>query len=246
MDVVPDSYREYRKKFEGWFPDWSNRLPGCDDEIVSPSGNYKLSSSRYKSPGGGWNVTRGIITDSNGSVVADIKRNYWEFLYEWVQHSNGKEYLICGEDYQGYNIVNLTDGVTHCHIPDAWAAGNGFCWIKTLVSRDCKLLAVSGCFWACPYQLRVYSFEDPDTVPLQVVFDRDEEWAILNWDETSKRIVVGTDKLFRISDGVELYDLPEEEYLAVIGGSDLDDESLWEERIVSRTVDVFTVEEGVV
>lgn len=78
-----------------------------------------------------------------------------------------KEYLVCGEDYQGYTIINVTDARVHNFVPDDWLNGTGFCWISHTFVPETQELKVEGCFWACPYEIVTYDFSDPDTVPLK-------------------------------------------------------------------------------
>lgn len=95
-------YQKYLKKREAYFID-ENKF-GKAKSVPSPSGNFVLTVQRYKTKEGCWNYSRGIIEDKRSShsyLIADIKRNYCSFPYLWIQHPNGKEYLICGEDYQG-------------------------------------------------------------------------------------------------------------------------------------------------
>jgi hypothetical protein len=98
-------------------------------------------------------------------VVADIKRNYSHFWYRWISHANGKEYLLCGEDYQGYSCVNLTDEECHVYFPDEAYEGGGFCWTAAYPSPDGLVLAVDGCYWGCDYELLFVDFRDPDSLP---------------------------------------------------------------------------------
>ncbi len=125
--------------------------------------NYSLDISYYKTEEGCWNVSRGIISKNN-NIIVDIKRNYSSFLYLFFCHSNNNDYLICGEDYQGYTIVNLSTGKTNTYIPETWSKGWGFCWIS-IEDYDDKI-KVEGCYWGAPYEIVIYDFSNPDVLPL--------------------------------------------------------------------------------
>jgi hypothetical protein len=75
-------------------------------------------------------------------------------------HPNGNDYLFCGEDYQGYSLINLTTGAYKVHRPEAMLKGFGFCFASVSYSPDFKKLVVHGCYWACPYEVRVYDISD--------------------------------------------------------------------------------------
>src|SRR5262249_37605987 len=114
-----------------------------------------------------WNVSRGIVVRTHdGQAIADVKRNYGSFWYGWVHHPNGDDYLLCGEDYQGYSVINLTTGKSNVYFPDTGCGGSGFCWTAVYPSPDCLMLAVEGCYWACPYEVVFYDFRHPERLPL--------------------------------------------------------------------------------
>lgn len=144
-----------------------DRLEGVPLDVVSPSGKYQLSKTSYKTGKGYWNFTRGVVIElSNGEVIADIKRNYSHFWHLFVEHPNGNEYLLCGEDYQGYTVVNLTKRMTRSYLPDSAQFGAGFCWIHADFFSDGLELRVDGCYWGAPEETVYYDFRNPDELPL--------------------------------------------------------------------------------
>ena len=122
-------------------------------------------------------------------VLADIKRNYGHFFHSWIQHSNGNEYLICGEDYQGQTVVNLTTGENKVFFPEAGYDGGGFCWAAVWQSPDSTLLAVEGCYWACPYEVVFFDFSKPDFLPYKELLRVDDLDICEGWlDENTFRM----------------------------------------------------------
>lgn len=135
---------------------------------VSPSGNFHLTIDTYSTGKNTWAYTRGRVRRvGSRKIIADVKRNYTHFWHSWIQHANGCEYLLCGEDYQGQTIVNLTTGQTHTCFPKAGHTGFGFCWTAAFPSADSTILAVDGCYWACPYEIVFFDFTKPDELPYQ-------------------------------------------------------------------------------
>lgn len=163
---MDNRYVEKRNAVEQTFSRYS-KLDGDEQEFVSPSGQFKFSVSVYGKEGETvWTYSRGIITRvTDGKIIADIKRNIGHFWLAWVQHPNGNEYLLCGEDYQGYSVVNLTQDAYQVYFPEEGYRGAGFCWTAVYPSPDKLVLAVDGCFWACPYEIVFYDFRTPGKLP---------------------------------------------------------------------------------
>jgi hypothetical protein len=158
-----EQYQEQRKEFEADFERYS-KIKGSEEIFISPSGLYKLQTFEYASYRENYgNYSRGIVSEtSSGKIIADVKRNYGHFWHTWIEHPNGNEYLLCGEDYQGYSVVNLTQATYRACLPDEEFL---FCWVAVYPSPDKLMLAVDGCVWACPYELMFYDFREPDNLP---------------------------------------------------------------------------------
>lgn len=125
--------------------------------------------------------TKGIVTDKEGNLIDTIFRNYDPFVFTWVE-AQGKEYLLCGLDYQGYSIVDLTGKETRHYVPEAAYKGHGFCWAEIIYFEQKELLVIDGCYWAAPYELVFYDFSDPMGLPYPELF-RVEVDSITNWKE---------------------------------------------------------------
>lgn len=157
-------------------------------EYESLSGNYKLIISSYKIQEGCWSYTKGEVRNKDGEVIFTVFRNYSDFLYRWIEHNNGNEYLLCGEDYQGYVILNLTQKKKHVYFPESGIKGYGFCWVNIKeYDKDCEdYLLVEGCYWGAPYEIVKYDFTNPDKVPLKEL-DRWDDYPV-DEDEESEEV----------------------------------------------------------
>ena len=96
-------------------------------------------------------------TDGN-SRVADI-----------IHHSDGHTYFIFDEDLYGYSVLDL-DSLQSMHYIPAESYGRypeefkeTFIWCNCFYNPENDLLAVDGCFWACPGDVIVLDFSDPMT-----------------------------------------------------------------------------------
>lgn len=179
---MDERYGERRQEFEGRFSR-ANRTADSERTFGSPSGNFCLETSDYLTRPNTCSCSRGVVKRiADGTTIADVKRNYGIFWHSWVQHANGCEYLLCGEDYQGYSVINLTEERCITFFPDEGYQGRGFCWTAAYASPDSLVLAVDGCYWACPSEVVLYDFREPESLPLRElartsnVVDQCEGW----------------------------------------------------------------------
>lgn len=204
-----EDYSERRKEIEAFFVE-SNKLDDLEPQ-VSPSGKYSLNVSKYKTRENAWAFTRGIVKEvSTGEVIADVKRNYSHFWFCWCLHPNGNEYLLCGEDYQGQTLVNLTQKRVQNTFPNAGYDGYGFCWADVTMSPNKSIIAVEGCYWACPYDIVFFDFRNPDEFPPKELKRIESVGELKGWDEDGN-FTIETEIEIRKSDGKHYDDLSEEE-----------------------------------
>jgi hypothetical protein len=157
-------------------------IPEETEIFHSPSRRFNLEIHHYYYEEGIriYNYTKGIITDIDNKIIDIIYRDYDPFLFCWVE-MDGVEYLLCGIDYQGYSIVNLSKKETKHFVPEEAYVGSGFCWAEIMYFQHKKIIVVDGCYWACPYELVFYDFSNPMNVPYKELF-RVEVDSITNWD----------------------------------------------------------------
>ena len=148
---------------------------------ISPSGEYSLEIIEYTDGLKSWNYTRGLVRhQKTQEIITDIKRNLGYFWHAWVQHKD-REFLFCGEDYQGYNVIDLSTAINTFTFPQEAYEGLGFCWAAVYPSPSGKLLAVEGCYWACPSELVIYDFKNPSLSPLPELFRAEDLEHIIGW-----------------------------------------------------------------
>jgi hypothetical protein len=110
--------------------------------------------------------------------------------------------------------------------------GAGFCWSKAVSSPDSSLLAVDGCYWSSPFEISVYEFSNPDSIPYNVVcrgvptLDYYYDWyEILGWSGNDSLALRVTTEV-RISDKSIMKNLSVDEYDKAIDDDDIEDVSL--------------------
>ena len=197
---------EFEKRFESYRPVSESRTAER-----SPSGRYELTKTAYTAGPSTWGYSRGIVVDTaSGNEIADIRRNYGAFWHAWIVHSNGNEYLLCGEDYQGQTVVNLSQGTARTYFPEAGYNGAGFCWAQVFPSPDGLMLAVEGCYWAGPYDLVFYDFRTPEDLPFIELNRIDGLSDAKGWKDNDTFILTREIQVRR-SDGAPYDSLSEEE-----------------------------------
>ena len=86
-----------------------------------------------------------------------------------IHHADGYTYFVFDEDLYGYSVLNL-DSLQCMHFIPAESYGTypdefkeTFIWCDCFYNPENNLLAVDGCFWACPGDVIVLDFKDPMT-----------------------------------------------------------------------------------
>lgn len=113
-------------------------------------------------------AARHSLLDSGGQVVYtwDNLDDDGEF-YRLIPHANGRHYLIFREDLYGYSVLELETGETAHYVPEqSWPLDGGqaqetFIWTGAAYDPKSNLLAVWGCYWACPNSMVFLDFSDP-------------------------------------------------------------------------------------
>ncbi len=179
---MDNQYKERRQEIEATFANMT--LSGKDPEtFVSPSGDFELTVSQFTAGPQTWSYSRGEVRrKADHALVADVKRNFDNFWHAWVAHPDGNEYLLCGEDYQGYSVIDLRSGEMAVHFPPEAFKGSGFCWADALPSPDGLTLAVFGCYWACPYELVFFDFSNPMQLPLAELARIGDCYDTVGWE----------------------------------------------------------------
>lgn len=170
---------------------------------MSPSGKYGITVESLPTRPGCWNVTRGTVSAADGREIAVVDRNYSAFPTCWIEgHPDGHDYLLCGADYQGQTLVRLDTGERWDYVPPEAREGHGFCFASMLASPDKKTIAVDGCYWAAPYEVRMYDFTVPGLPLLLLGGHPDDNITFGEW-VSDAAVMVGREVSRRISDGAD-------------------------------------------
>jgi hypothetical protein len=153
---------------------------GDAETFLSPSKQFRLDTTNYWQKEPSWDLTKVEIYDQElNEKIFGFFVNESRFFYGWLT-ADGVDYLICAEDiFGGQTVVDLTNRKMNGYSPNE----NGFIWTDFHLSPDGKTLATIGCYWACPYVIKLFDFSDPLNLPLREI----KEIDLLDNDE----IIVG-------------------------------------------------------
>jgi hypothetical protein len=163
MKALPKSVQEaYLEMCRSAYFVPENEVVGSRKEVFSPSGKYKLVISEFSTKPGSWSYSQGVVYGKdNDKPIAIVQRNYHSFPNLFIEGHPKGDFLVCGKDYQGQTIIELTTGQRRDLMSDGSDKGWGFCWASYTFDVPNCLLVVCGCHWACPYEHRFYDFSDP-------------------------------------------------------------------------------------
>lgn len=122
---------------------------------------YRIERSYYEAENDGqklWGAETTIF-DAAGTIVFQYRTDDDDADFiALIQHSNGHEYFLFRTGLYGYGVYDLAAKQEFCYIPDA---PETFIWTDVHYNPTVNMLAVEGCFWACPMGVILLDFTDP-------------------------------------------------------------------------------------
>lgn len=166
--VNSKQYQDWKAKCQTLFTP-EHRYPYLDRTRDLAEG-FSVRFQGYHGKIGDWNlrVSENTLLDRDGKV-----RFVWRNLStdgdfaSLFCHANGRHYLVFRVDLYGYSVMELESGKEFHYIPSESYPAEGeqmtetFIWTDADYDPQSNLLAVYGCFWACPYSAILLDFSDP-------------------------------------------------------------------------------------
>ncbi|MCI8303727.1 MAG: hypothetical protein HFF52_03770 [Lawsonibacter sp.] len=160
-------YQAYRQRCGFVFSEeHRSELPGKTQAL---SGGYSVRTDYYT---GHLEyqicAARHQLLDSGGRVV--YTWDNLDFDGEFcalISHANGNQYLVFREDLYGYSVLEVETGENLHYIPEkSWPLDGRmgqetFIWTGADYDPETNLLAVWGCYWACPGSMVFLDFSNP-------------------------------------------------------------------------------------
>lgn len=152
-------------------------IEGDTEIFLSPCEKFRIVATLFWTEIVNWELTKvEIYYQALNYKIIEFIVNDSQFFYGWVR-TNNVDYLICAEDiFGGQTVVDLTNKKMTGYSPN----DNGFIWTDFMLSPDGNTLATIGCYWACPYVLKLFDFSNPMNLPLKEI----KEIKLLDNDET--------------------------------------------------------------
>lgn len=184
---------------------------GMKESRNSPMGKYSLQLLPYAVADRRFPFYCVVeITDSIGDRIGKIVRNEADFPYLFIEnHPDGKDYLLCAEDYQGLTIINLTDRIKLDYISEKSKREMALRINDFFVSPGKTILALEGHVKAKPNdmfeldEIHFYDITDLSGIPYKEI-DKRLTFAYdkaIGW-ETDERFIVSTIEDYIMPSGI--------------------------------------------
>lgn len=153
---------------------------GILENFISPSKKFRIEATNLSFKESNYDLTKIEIIDIiKTQKIFEFYVNDSNFFHSFLSLNN-IDYLICAEDiYVGQTVIDLTNRIMKSHSTNE----DGFIWTDFYLSPNGKKLATVGCYWACPYVIKLFDFSEPMNLPLNEI----KEIDLLDNDE----IIVG-------------------------------------------------------
>ena len=163
--------------------DFNKLVEDNEETFVSPCEKFRLETFNYwqNNKVSNCDTTKVKIFDNESEeLLFDFHTNSGHFFHQWLTKDD-VDYLICAENLLGgQTVIDLTNKILENYSTN----DDGFIWTDFHLSPDGNTLATMGCYWACPYIIKIYNFETPMQLPLKLVKEIeliDNSESIIEW-----------------------------------------------------------------
>lgn len=169
-----EEYQKYRATFDYIFTKEYEH-----DKEIKPifNGDFTLEttyySERHNNPNCHRYLSKAKVYDFNKNKVAEFCNiDHSVDFFSEVEHSNGKRYLFFSIDLCGYSILDLSNYRIYHYVPEeSFQQGKEtFIWTDTFYCMKNNILAVTGCYWGCPFSTHFYDFSSPEVLPYDLIY----------------------------------------------------------------------------
>jgi len=108
------------------------------------------------------NITKATIYNLLDKKVIELNRNYSNFPFITIKHTNGNEYLIYGEEYQGFTILNLNTLKKINHYSQFYYKRKGDSPYEWKYDDKNNILYITACDYYGKELYLIYDFEFPE------------------------------------------------------------------------------------
>jgi hypothetical protein len=174
--------------------DETAKIVGTNEFGLSECGIYYFETQQYlqTDPNRNWIVTKVQI----GNIEKD--GHFFEYLTDnehtcslWV-YKDKKDYLLLSEFQGGQSIFDVEEQKLHSFYSEA----DPFIWTSIFLSPDKTKLAVTGCYWACPFEIVVYDCTNLTELPYACIYRQplDNNFEMKEWEDNKTIVLTATNK----------------------------------------------------
>ena len=140
-----------------------NYIQDSEEIIFSPNQKWRIMKRAYKQniEEYNWIISKLEIHDDHDKLRQTIFIDHQQFLHKFISLSN-TDYLIFSEVLCGGNSTLNLDSFELFSFSDG---SNGFICAEYYFSPDQQRLAAFGCFWACPYFIKIFDTTNIECLP---------------------------------------------------------------------------------
>lgn len=119
-------------------------------------------------------------------------------FYKIITHSNGNNYLLFRQDLYGYSVLDIAAGTILQFFPErSLKDAETFIWTDVDYNPASNVLAVSGCYWACPNSTHLFTFAQPmheNQLQVDMVecfeggYDTYDDVLFVSWEQADLRV----------------------------------------------------------
>jgi len=161
---------------------------------LSEYGMYYFEAQQYHQtdPKRNWIVTKIQI----GHI--EKEGHFFEYLTDnddncflWVCKDN-KDYLLLPEFQGGQSIFDVAEQRLYSY----YSEDDSFIWINIHISPNKTKLAVTGCYWACPFEIVVYDCANLTGLPYLCIYRQwlEHNFQIQEWVDNETLLIVSNKK----------------------------------------------------
>jgi|GEM_PF-1439515 len=174
--------------------DETAKIVGTDEYALSEYGIYYYETQQYRQ------------TDQNRSwVVTKIQIGYLEkdgYFFEYLTdnedtcslwiYENKKHYLLLPEFQRGQSVFDVEEQMLYSF----YSKDDPFIWTSIFISPDKTKLAVTGCYWACPFEIVVYDCMNLIKLPYSCIYRQplDNNFEIKEWADNETMVLITKNK----------------------------------------------------
>lgn len=188
---VKNHINDVRKRIRAAFSE-QNIVDDAGQEFVSPNGRYRIKQTVFQQSVDKWNwrVSRIEVFDRDGNLVSSFLIDDDNFFHLWIL-AGENEYLLYAENMCGGNsVLNLKTREIQSYSDGT----DGFIFADYLPSPDLSRMAIVGCVWAHPYEVRVFDISNIESLPWPMVLKTELE------EEESEDVIWVDNNTIRISE----------------------------------------------